>query len=87
MALAFTDSSHVAIIDTVTDQPLEGLKCFESIENAQDFLEWLEAKHEAGLATDRDPRKLTPSYRRGLFGRWWEERVDKETGLLLEAPA
>lgn len=82
MALGFTDESHVAIIDTVTDQPLEGLSCFESLEHAADFLIWLGRKHAAGMATDTDPRKLTPRYRRGLFGRWWEERVDPVSGLL-----
>jgi hypothetical protein len=82
MALGFTNKAAVAIIDTVRDEPIIGLRCFESADHAQDFLDWLAEKHEAGLATDRDPRKLTPRYRAGAQKRWWDERVDGETGQL-----
>jgi hypothetical protein len=87
MAVLLTTDIAIAMYDSVTEQPLEGLRVFASLDHAEDFLRWLAQKAEAGEAPHRDPRELGLIDRRDFWDRWSEERVDQETGLLKEAVA
>lgn len=90
MALITTDDRRVALIDSVTDRPVPGLRVFGDVEQVEDFIAWLTASWEK-LNTDHprlrgrvypDPGKNLPQANAVLFDLWREERIDPETGDL-----
>ncbi len=76
MSLQLTNATNVAFFDGVTGMAVG--PTFESEEHAEDFLRWLLEE------VPFDPRGLRPETLRLLREQWFTERVDGETGLLLE---
>lgn len=86
MAIVTTDERSIALVDSVTERPIAGLRTFASQDHAEDFLRFVAAEAESGRLTDRDPRSFSIITAALAYDRWWEARVDPETGALLDRP-
>jgi hypothetical protein len=84
MSIQITDNHHVALYDSVTGLPIQGLPVFEGWDQADDFARWFTENwncYEEGLAEqDSDIRCWRPVNLKRMYRRWWDERVDGETG-------
>lgn len=49
MSVRATDSSHVALYDSVSGEPIEGLEIFGSLQDAEAFIEWWRANFKIDL--------------------------------------
>lgn len=74
MSIRTTDSTHVALYDSVTGRAFG--PTFESEEHAEDFVEWCCNNTAVGLT------RLTDTALVELHTRWFAERLDYETGEL-----
>lgn len=76
MAIATTDSSHVGLFDSVTG--LAFGPTFATDQHALDYLSWITKN---GYAR---PLALSPLIHRHMYGLWFTQRCDQETGELLQ---
>lgn len=75
MSICMTDDTHVILFEDTGDMPLP-IPAFEGRDQAVNFLAFVEAVADTPIA------KIPGFELQDLRDRWWEERIDGETGLV-----